>query len=259
MNRFLNILLGVVVLLAMAFAIYYVSTKQREVKIGELEINIQYAGPDVFLKNEDIKQILDVKIGDVFSKNVVDLEINKIEHLIADNPYVSNVNVFTSLSGKLIIDISQRQPIARVSTIKGSFYIDTKGAVLPLNSQYVSRVVLVNGLIKNYSYPDLEGKNIHDFEGKNDLKNIYHLVNYIYQDKFLLALTEQIYVNRNKEFEIVPKIGKQLIIVGDTSQLDDKFRKLELFYKHGITLRGWDQYKLINLKYENQVVCTKRI
>ncbi len=259
MKRFLNILFGVIVLSALAFAIYFVSAKQKEVKIAAVEINIQYSGSDVFLKKEDVNQIIADKIGNVFSKNVVDLEIKKIEHLIANNPYVSNVNVFTSLNGKLIIDIIQRQPIARVSTIKGSFYIDTEGTILPLNSQYVSRVVIVNGLLKNYSYLDLEGKNVQEFEGKNDLKDIFYLAKYIYQNKFLNALTEQIYLNRNKEFEIVPKIGKQLILLGDVSDLDDKFRKLELFYKHGITLRGWDRYKLIDLKYRNQVVCTKRI
>lgn len=259
MKRFLNILFGIIVLSAMAFAIYFVSLKQKDVKVSKMEIDIQYAGPDIFLKKEDIKKIVEENIGDVFSKNIVELEIKKIESQIANNPYVSKVNVFTSLNGKLMIDILQRQPIARISTLKGSFYIDTNGDILPLNSQYVSRVMLVNGLLKNYSYMDLEGKNIQEIEGENNLKDIYYLANYIYQNKFLKALTEQIYVNRNKEFEIVPKIGKQLILLGGITHLDDKFRKLQLFYKHGITLRGWDRYKLINLKYKNQVVCTKRI
>lgn len=259
MKRFLNILFGVIMLSVMVVAVCFVTTKQKEIKVQELEINIQYTGPDIFLKRADVKQMITEKIGDVFTKNIVNLEIREIESLIAKNPYVSKVNVFTSINGRLLIDIVQRQPIVRVSTNKGNFYIDTNGDVLPLNSKYVSRVTLVNGMLKNYSYKDLEGKNIHSIEGENDLKDIYYLANFIYHDKFLKALTEQIYVNKNKEFEIVPKIGKQLILLGDVSELDDKFRKLELFYKHGITRRGWDRYKLINLKFKNQVVCTKRL
>ncbi len=259
MKRFLNILFGMIVLSALAYTVYYVSLKQKEVKVNAMEISIHYAGLDIFLLKEDISQLISGEVGDVFLKNVVDLEIEKIESLIASNPYVSKVNVFTSLNGKLIVDVLQRQPIARVSTLKGGFYISVEGAILPLNSEYVSRVTLVNGLLKNYSYMDLKGKNVQEFESNNDLKNSYQLAKYIYQDKFLKALTEQIYVNRNKEFEIVPKIGKQLILLGDVSQLEDKFRKLELFYKQGITLRGWDRYKLIDLKYKNQVVCTKRL
>ena len=259
MRRFLNILFGMIVLSALALGVYFVSLKQTEVKIQKMEINIRYSGPDVFLVRADIELMIAEKMGDVFTKKLVELDIKKIENLIAQNPYVSKVNVFTSLNGRLLIDLDQRQPIVRVSTNKGNFYIDSQGDVLPLSNDYVSRVTLVNGMLKNYSYNDLEGKNIHLIEGESDLKDIFYLMNFIYNDDFLNALTEQIYVNKNKEFEIVPKIGKQLILLGDVSDLDEKFRKLELFYKQGITLRGWDRYKLINLKFKNQVVCTKRL
>jgi len=136
MKRFLNIFFGIIVLSALAFAIYFVSAKQKEVKVHEMTIDIQYAGPDIFLIKEDVSQMIAAKIGDVFSQNIVELNLQSIESLIENNPYVSKANAFTSLSGKLVIKVLQRQPIVRISTIKGSFYIDTEGAILPLNSQY---------------------------------------------------------------------------------------------------------------------------
>ncbi len=258
MKRFLNIFFGLIVLGGMGYGIYYVSGQQQNVLIGSVSINMQYLGEDVFLRADSIENYLNRELGSLTEKRIADLNIKKLESLIAEDPYVAAVNVYTSINGQLVIDIVQRQPALRVSTYKASFYIDSKGYVIPINADYVSRVPFVNGMIKNYDYSDLKGINVLNIEGEDDLKKAFILATHIKKDKFLNALTEQIYVNRNKEFELVPKIGKQLILLGDVKNLDDKFRKLELFYSQGITLKGWDMYKLINLKYENQVVCTKR-
>jgi cell division protein FtsQ len=258
MKRILYILLWVIVVSAIAVALYYVSAKQKNVKVKELSINIQYSGSDTFLIKKDVKLIISNEVGDLFDKNVSSLHFGNIEEKIRENPYVSDVNVFSDLNGKVSVELMQRQPIARILTNKGSFYIDRYGEILPLDEKYVSRVMLVNGMIKNYSYEKIKGNNICEIEGENELKDIYYLANFIHQNKFLNALTEQVYFNENKEFEIVPKIGKQIILLGDATNLDLKFRKLYLFYKYGIKQSGWEKYKSINLKYKNQVVCTKR-
>ncbi len=107
MKRFLNILFGIVVLLAMAFAVHFVNIKQKGIVVQELEISIRYVGPDIFLRKADVEQMIADKIGDVFTKNIVNLEIKEIESLIARNPYVWKVPGFTSINGRLLIDIIQ--------------------------------------------------------------------------------------------------------------------------------------------------------
>jgi cell division protein FtsQ len=258
MKRVFNILFWIVIVSALTVAIYYVTARQKNVMVKELSINIQYIGSDIFLSKKDIKSIISGVAGDIFEKKISSLDFEKIESTICQNPYVANVNVFSDLNGKISVELMQRQPIARILTNKGSFYIDQYGEILPLNEKYISRVMLVNGIIKNYSYEKIKGINICEIEGENELKDIYYLVNFIHQNKFLNALTEQIYITRNKEFEIVPKIGKQIVLLGNAANLDLKFRKLYLFYKYGIKQSGWDKYKSINLKFKNQVVCTKR-
>lgn len=258
MKRILNIFLFCTIFIAIILVIYSVSIKQEHHLINALEIDILYMGPDIFLKNEDVKKIIMEETGEILTKKITDLNIKEIETHLANNPYISKVNVFISLNGVLKVNVTQRQPIVRISNNKGEFYIDINGDILPLNHSYVSRVTYVNGIIHNYSYEDLKQKNIQFIEGDNDLKNIYHLATVIYKNKFLNALVEQIYVTKYKEFEIVPKIGNHLILLGKADDLENKFQKLELFYKHGITMGGWNNYKLINLKFKNQVVCTKR-
>jgi cell division protein FtsQ len=57
--------------------------------------------------------------------------------------------------------------------------------------------------------------------------------------------------------ELVPKIGKQLIIFGDAADAREKLENLATFYRKVMSQKDWDLYKTINLKYKNQVVCSK--
>jgi cell division protein FtsQ len=40
----------------------------------------------------------------------------------------------------------------------------------------------------------------------------------------------------------------------------EKFEKLHTFYLQGLNTTGsWNKYSVINLKFKNQIVCTKKI
>ena len=80
---------------------------------------------------------------------------------------------------------------------------------------------------------------------------------FITHDKFLKAQIDQVYVTEGGEFELIPRIGNHVILLGKAVDLDDKFRKLYAFYKLGLNKIGWNKYNIINIKYKNQVVCSK--
>jgi cell division protein FtsQ len=89
------------------------------------------------------------------------------------------------------------------------------------------------------------------------MTNLYRLTMYITPDKFLKAQIAQIYVNEQGEFELIPRVGSHVILLGSAEDLDDKFRRLFAFYKFGLNKIGWNKYNVINIKYKNQVVCSK--
>jgi cell division protein FtsQ len=68
---------------------------------------------------------------------------------------------------------------------------------------------------------------------------------------------EQIYVTPEKEFEIITRVGDQVILFGDTTAMAGKFKKLEIFYSEALNRRGWNEYKSLNLKFRNQIICKK--
>jgi len=90
------------------------------------------------------------------------------------------------------------------------------------------------------------------------LIDLFKLSSFITQDQFLKAQIEQIYVTKTGEFELIPKVGRHLIIFGGIEDMENKFDKLLVFYHQGMNKTGWDKYKTINLKFENQVVCSKK-
>jgi len=64
-------------------------------------------------------------------------------------------------------------------------------------------------------------------------------------------------VNQNHEIELIPRVGNQRILLGNADSLEAKFHNLRVFYKQALPQVGWDAYKLINIKYANQVIGVK--
>jgi cell division protein FtsQ len=61
----------------------------------------------------------------------------------------------------------------------------------------------------------------------------------------------------DKDLELIPRVGNHTIILGNVSDLQEKFNKLMIFYKEAMPKVGWNKYKTLNLKYKNQIVCKK--
>jgi cell division protein FtsQ len=57
--------------------------------------------------------------------------------------------------------------------------------------------------------------------------------------------------------ELTPTVGNHQIILGKIADYRENLNKLQLFYEKGLAEVGWNRYSVINLKYKNQVVCTK--
>ncbi|MEL6989041.1 MAG: cell division protein FtsQ, partial [Bacteroidota bacterium] len=89
------------------------------------------------------------------------------------------------------------------------------------------------------------------------LKDLFELLHYIDRDDFLKPLIEQVYVDQKKEYILIPKIGKENILLGSMDYYETKFENLEIFYKEGLRNVGWNKYKSIDLSIENQIICEK--
>lgn len=81
---------------------------------------------------------------------------------------------------------------------------------------------------------------------------------FLNNDPFWMAQIDQCDINAQRSFELIPKVGDHLIIFGDGKNIQERFRKLTIFYQQVLTKTGINSYSDINIQFEGQVVATKR-
>jgi cell division protein FtsQ len=133
---------------------------------------------------------------------------------------------------------------------------------MPLNPAFSARVLVATGFIresfsKKVCYFTDSVRTKDSMEYRSVMNNLYKLSAFITKDKFLKAQIEQIYVDPNGEFELIPRVGTHTILMGRADNLEDKFERLFVFYRMGLSKTGWSRYNIINIKFKNQVVCSK--
>jgi cell division protein FtsQ len=90
------------------------------------------------------------------------------------------------------------------------------------------------------------------------LQEILEFSTYLSDHPFWKAQIVQVYVDRKGEYELIPRVGAHQILMGSMDHWEQKLHNLELLYRQGFSRYGWNTYETINLKYTNQVICSKR-
>ena len=177
--------------------------------------------------------------------------INTIEKNILLNPYVKKLKLYQDLNNRLLVDIVQFNPIARIVSEKDKdLYVDLDGNIFPTSIKFSERVILIH-IDDNLNF-NFRNINSTDFGQK-----IFSLIIYIRNNDFLKRIISEIDIKEDKNIIIYPQVSKQKIIFGYPVKIDDKFNKLIFFYKKILPAKGWNTYRSVNLKFENQIVCNK--
>jgi cell division protein FtsQ len=217
-----------------------------------VDITISGVNNNFFIDKNDVYAIIKNYGGDSTErKPLAAINLKRIEKELEKDVWIKNAELYFDNNNMLKVSVEEREPVARIFTTAGkSFYIDSACMLLPLSTKFSARLPIITGFVYN---DKILSKN--DSTILMDIKNIGIKIN---TDSFLMAMIEQVDITANYNFEMIPKIGKQLIVFGDASDIDAKFAKLKLFYKNIVTQAGWNKYSAINLQYAGQVVASVR-
>lgn len=242
----------------------FAQKEYRKTTCKGIDIKIDYGNADTLISYSDITAIVQSKDLKLIGKPVKKISSEYFESILKQNPYISDAEVYFSLEGYLKIKVLQRQPLVRViNENNDGYYLDTTGRLMPLHPTKSIRLLLANGDISQsylpgkiqYAKPISKTDSI---KLKTRLFKIYKLANFITKHKELLALIDQIYIDKSSNITLIPIIGSQNILFGNTENIDKKFENLIAFYKKGMPQDGWNNYKTINVMYDNLVVCSKK-
>jgi cell division protein FtsQ len=240
----------------------FVEENRSKVVCSGLEVSIKNGETNKFLRKTDVTRVLDRYKLKMKGAPINEINTFAAEELINKNPAVCKTSAFTTIDGKFCVQVEQRRPILRViNKHLQQYYVDENAQIIPLQNQYSAFTLVANGNIEEPFQVSLS-RNI--FPTKKDtilmpniIYDLYYLSKYIDNDDFWRSQIEQVYVNSHHEMELIPRVGSHIILFGRASDIDEKFKKLKSIYRTFNQI-GWNQYRIINLKYKNQIVCTKR-
>ena len=217
-----------------------------------IEINIHGVSNNFFVDKKDIlNAITAAEKTNPVGKAIGSFNLKKMEAELEKDVWIKSAELFFDNNEILQVTVQEREPVARVFTVAGStFYIDDELTQLPLSEKFSARLPVFT------NFPsDKKVLSKMDSSLLMDIKNISLALQ---KDSFCMAMIEQIDITPQRIFEMIPKIGNQLIVFGDGTDVDLKLNKLILFYKEIMVKAGWNNYSVINVQYKNQVVAKRR-
>ena len=225
-------------LLVIISALFYSTISVNNLRdISKTDIYIHNSS-NLFITKDSIKSAV---IEIITTKNIhkssvhlkaLEFELNKIE-------LVRKSDVFIDVNGTMVVNIQQRIPIARF--IDNKSYLDEDGLVMPKSKYYSARVPVIRGYANTQDQLDL----------------IYKLSNYIKDDKFLSQSATEILIDSNSNFSIKLRDYRFKILIGQLNNLDLKIKNFKAFYINASANQILNKYSVINLQFDNQVVCVK--
>ncbi len=243
-------------LLALAAALGVSASRRSALKCTGLSVTIIDSLENSFVSKSDIKSFLDSESGGYIGKYADSISLTQIERIIDRRSAVMKSQAYITKDGTLNIDVTQRKPIIRFQKSGGGFYADAEGFLFPLQPGYTAYVPIIDGAVPLNAESGYKGR-IADEKGRIWLEKIIRLAEYMNDNKVWRENIVQITVSGNGDLIMVPKEGREKFIFGSPDKPEEKFRRIEKYYESIVPARGEGQYRTVNVKFDNQIICRK--
>tara|TARA_B110000211_G_scaffold234009_1_gene302031 strand:- start:1587 stop:2363 length:777 start_codon:yes stop_codon:yes gene_type:complete len=248
---------GFLVIAGLLVLLSFVNREQNNTIVKKIEIKINSSEGDPFMDEADVENLVYTRLDTLEGKLIGDLKLGEIENLLEAEPSVKNAEVYTSIKGDVHLNIELKRVIARFKpdTTNG-FYVDEDGEIMSWVSKYTPRVLTVTGHLFKYNSFLKDSIVEGDLRTHSKLiKDVYALAKFVDKSSYWKAQIGQVYIAENGDAIIIPLAGNQEFILGDLSDYELKLNKIKIFHQNIAKKVGWDKYKIVNLKFNNQIVC----
>lgn len=247
--------LAVVLIFSLLGAYFYfageLSAKEREkVVCNSIDVVIIDSLENKLLDKASIVSLLKNENSPMGMK-MRSINTHSVEDLLSNQGEIAQAEVFTLADGTLRVEIVQREPAIRFDNGKQKHYADKSGYIFPLLSS--AKVPIICG-----NFPLSLENSFKGYPQKESLqwvKEILSLTSFIENNSYWREQIEQISVDPNGDIILGLRSAQEVIIFGDCSQIEAKFKKLAAYYKSVVPHSGSGRYKTVNLKYKNQIIC----
>lgn len=248
MKRPYKILLILTGALALTVVVIAANVSRSRSQVRGVEADIRYGSTPRLVEGQTVVDSVLAACPQLPTMLVREVDRDEVAAAAEHVSYLKEVSVAVSVSGRVVVKAVQRRPVARLFYGGREYYFDSEGAVMPASKVGECNVLVAGG---DFTEP-LRVDSLN-----SQMLSLVKVANYLDKEKKYGRLIDQIYVERDGDVMMAPKIGDHVIELGDAENLDEKFSNLLAFYQKGMPRAGWNTYGRISLKFRGQVVCTK--
>ncbi|NNK75640.1 MAG: hypothetical protein HKP42_06200 [Maribacter sp.] len=228
-----------IALLLVITGLYAFSNQRSEAKKVK-GLNIKFIGDqNLYITEGMVNKLLIQNYGHLKNVPKEKLVLNTIEKVIEANEMVKSAQVYLTVNGELTSKIEQRRPIGRIEG-NSKFYLDDEGLSMPLSMSHSARVPIITGKITGKS-----------------LEDVYEILKYINNDDFLRKNVIGIHIEDDAKYQLKFRMEQFVVNLGGVDNLEEKFNNFKAFYTKANKDKTLEDYNIVSLEFNYQVVCTK--
>jgi len=212
-----------------------------EIEISENEL--------IKISKEEIIRLVNSADEQLIGKNLEQINADFIEKEVEKHQAIYKAEVYKVIAkdtvnyrGILGVRVKHREPAVRIMSAEERYYLDKNGEKIPVSANYTANVLIATGY----------------FSEKFAKDELLPFVLFLENNPFWKAQIEQVHVEQDGDIILTPLIGDHLIELGSLEDYPAKLRNMKAFYRQVMARNKWNDYKIVSLKYDDQVIAKKR-
>lgn len=235
--------------LLVVFVYLFVSSPSRRNADGRcggvvVRIDAHQGGEPLFLSPDGIVDEL-TRHGIVLKGRPLDsIDLRGIEKTLSSLSVYEQVEAFVSpSSATLQIRLKEKHPLFIVQDRTGKSHYVTEGrGTISVRQGFATYLPIVSG----------------DLDLQYATSDVYDLMAVLRRDSDLVDYFGQVYVDASDGIVLIPRIGRTRVVIGKTTDWEEKLRKWRIFASSVLPRRGMNAFAYVNLDYAGQVVARDR-
>ncbi len=211
-------------------------------KCTGMEIRLTGQAHESFVSRQEVAREIDNLPDKCVGMPLSEINTDSIERILNSIDKIEKASCVVLNSGRIIISVTPMQPVARVFDGEDSYYINRVGKRISADARYFLDVPVLAG----------------DFDSAYQAVSLLPLVEYIQNDSVWSSMISMIKTDSQRNIILVPVIRGHVINFGQADNMENKFMRLHRFYTEVMPVKGWDYYDTIAVKWDGQIVATKR-
>lgn len=249
MPKYLKIIFSVMLAAYLVVALSMTARENDDDICKEMSITVEDADGDTgvtrFVTPAELARELDDLPSKAKGIALANINTQDIRRRLLDLDKIEDAEVVRYSDGSIRIHVTPIVPVLRVFDGPSSYYVNRAGKRVKASARYHKNVPMIQG----------------HFDPSDTVftpMSLMPLVNFIASDSVWNSYISMIKVKSPTDILLIPNIREHVINIGSTDRLREKLDNLQLFYSKVLVKQGWEKYDTISLKWNGQIVATKR-